>query len=93
MLSVFTVAVSAFPIPYKILLFLPVYLLLNGIYWIGDLVFGSGQSMSYFFFLRIFVPHHSKYAIFYGIIILLFFVSVVIIMKRSQKDYFGERFT
>ena len=84
MLNVITVAVSIFRIPYKVLLFLPVYFILQGMYWIGDLY---KIKLSHFFFLRIFLVYQSGYLTFYGIIFILFVFANIIIGMRCRKDY------
>ncbi len=86
MLNVITIAVSTFRIPYKVLLFLPVYFILNAMYWIGDYF---GRPISHFFFLRMFVPNQPGYLIFYGVIFILFLLSIVVIIKKGKKDYLG----
>ncbi|MGN0397063.1 MAG: hypothetical protein ACI4EL_03495 [Candidatus Fimimorpha sp.] len=86
MLNVITIAVSTFRIPYKVLLFLPVYFILNAMYWIGDYF---GRPISHFFFLRMFVPNQLGYLIFYGVIFILFLLSIVVIIKKGKKDYLG----
>lgn len=84
MLNVITIAISTFHIPYKVLLFLPVYFVLEGIYWIGNLF---GLKLSHFFFLPMFFAYQSGYIIFYGIILALFILANIIIGIRCKKDY------
>lgn len=86
MLNVITIAVSTFAIPYKVLLFLPIYIFLNGMYWIGNFF---GKYISHFFVLRVFVTGKQQYVIFYGTIIVLFILSIVIIMRKGKNDYLG----
>lgn len=84
MLNVITIAISTFRIPYKVLLFLPVYFILQGMYWIGDLFH---MKLSHFFFLRMFPIYQSGYLIFYGTIFILFLLANIIIGVRCWKDY------
>lgn len=84
MLNVITVAISIFRIPYKVLLFLPVYFILQGMYWIGDLF---EIKLSHFFFLRMFPIYQSGHVIFYSIILVLFILANIIIEVRCQKHY------
>lgn len=86
MLNVITIAVSTWNLPYKVLLFLPVYVILDGMYWIGDFF---DKEINHFFFLRMFVINQKNYLVFYGIILGLFLIAVLIIMKKSTEDYLG----
>lgn len=83
MLNVITIAVSTFAIPYKVLLFLPIYIILNGMYWIGDFF---GADINHFFMLRMFGSGEQAYAIFFGTILILFIAAILIIMKKARED-------
>lgn len=84
--SMFTVAVSTFRIRYKVFLFLPVYILLYFTALSGQQL-GLPFSTSYFSYLTFcnFAPRNDF--LFFTILIILTFLSIVIMLFQSRKDY------
>lgn len=88
-LAVFTTAISTFPIKFKVLLFLPVYLLLYLTSMLKQLIPTIPIETNYFFYLRIFGIHRNSTGGFIALIsfMLIFLIlSVLIIMSKSRKD-------
>lgn len=85
-LTVFVVAISMYNIKFKILLFLPVYILLYGIGMIGHIVPSIKVSLSYFDYLSIYDCSRKSLIGYFLIIVLILLVSIVMIMTKSRKD-------
>ncbi|GMQ57180.1 hypothetical protein AN1V17_15750 [Vallitalea sediminicola] len=85
-LTVFVVAISMYNIKFKILLFLPVYILLYGIGMIGHIVPSIKVSLSYFNYLSIFDCSKKSLIGYCLTIVLILLVSIVMIMTKSRKD-------
>ncbi|WP_304941949.1 hypothetical protein [Vallitalea guaymasensis] len=85
-LNVFVVAISMYNIKFKILLFLPVYILLYGIGMIGHIFPSIKVSLSYFDYLSIFDCSRKSLLGYCLIIVLILLVSIVMTMTKSRKD-------
>lgn len=86
-LAIFTVAISTFPINFKVLLFLPVYILCFGISMIQQIIKDCPISTHYFDYLRLFTTGNRSYIGFFTILFLLLYLSIHIIVYRSRQDY------
>lgn len=88
-LGAFVAAVSTFPIKYKVLLFLPAYVVLDGVLWLEKILPGAGASVStsYFAYFQLF-DEAPKSGLGYGLLLGgLFALSVLIFLWRGRKDW------
>lgn len=85
-LAVFVNAISMCNIKFKILLFLPVYVLLYGLGMIGQINSSIKVSTSYFNYLRIFDRSIKSGTGYFIIMTLILLVSIIIILVKSRKD-------
>lgn len=86
-LVMLTVAISTFPIKFKVLLFLPVFLFLNLLYYFKNLF--PEIETSHFFYLTLFNPHiNSTGSLLFlsSIVFITLTVSIAIISYRVRKD-------
>lgn len=86
-LAMFTVAISTFPIKFKVLLFLPVFIFLNLLYYFKNL-FPEIETL-HFFYLTLFNPHiNSTGSLLFlsSIVFITLTVSIAIISYRIRKD-------
>ena len=85
-LGLFTVSISTFNIKYKLLLFLPVYALLNIVAMLKDTISSINVSTHYFNYLRIFDVEIKSDL---GYLILLFgilIVSILIFILKIKRE-------
>lgn len=88
-LAVFTVAVSTFPIKFKVLLFLPVYVLLYLLGALYQLIPTLNIDTNYFFYLRFYRSFYNPTGSLIALIsfsILLFIGSVLTVIFQMRKD-------
>lgn len=88
-LAMFTVAISTFPIKFKVLLFLPIYLLLHGVAMIKQKVPSLTFDTNYFFYLRFYEPLRNStdsLIAFFTFIIFIFSLSILIVFFKMRKD-------
>lgn len=85
-LSVFINVISMCNIKFKILLFLPTYILLYGIGIIGQINSSLKISTSYFDYLRIFNNAEKSGTGYFIIIIVILMVSIILTLIKSRKD-------
>lgn len=84
--AVFAMAISTLDIiKFKIILFLPVYLLLTIVNIIPTL-FGLDIEGNYFFYLRLFDSYHYNGFIYFLFMLLVLLLSVFIVYRKSGKD-------
>lgn len=87
-LAMFTVAISTFQIKYKVLLFLPIYLLLHGVGMIIQLVPSLSIDTNYFLYLRFYEPLRNStdnLIAFFTFIALIFSLSILIVFFKLRK--------
>ncbi len=87
-LAMFTVAISSFPIKYKVLLFLPIYLLLHGFAIIKQLVPILSIETNYFYNLGFYYPLRNSTDTLIALIsfvVLVFCLSALIISLKMRK--------
>jgi len=88
-LAVFTVAISTFRIKFKVLLFLPVYLLLYFIGMLNQLIPTLSVFTNYFFYLSFYHHHPNASTSFYMYLIFMLFIlglSIFIMKIKMKKD-------
>jgi hypothetical protein len=88
-LAIFTVAVSTFPIKFKVLLFLPVYVLLYLLGMVKQLFPAVTFETTYFFYLGFYHPLRdstSSLLVFFSFTMILLVLSVLIISIKMKKD-------
>lgn len=86
-LAMLTVAISTFPIKFKVLLFLPVFIILNLLYYFKE-IFPEIET-NHYFYLRLFSLHiNSTGSILFlsAIVFITLTVSLTIISHRIRKD-------
>lgn len=89
MLATFTIAISTFPIRFKVLLFLPVYLLLHGVGMLKQIVPSITFETNYFYNLGFYYPVQNatdSLIAFLSFIVLLLCLSLFIVIYRMRKD-------
>ena len=87
-LAMFTVAISAFPIKFKVLLFLPIYLLLNGVAMLDHLLPTLKIETDYFIYLRFYEPLHgvtNNLIALFTFIILIAYLSISIMIFKIRR--------
>lgn len=88
-LAVFTVAISTLRIKFKVLLFLPVYVLIYLVGMLNELIPSLDIETNYFFFLRfygVFYNPTGSFFAFWTFTISLFVLSALIISLQARKD-------
>lgn len=88
-LAVFTVAISTFPIRFKVLLFLPVYLLLYLLGMLKQLIPTLSIETNYFFYLSFYHYLPNASMSFSALLVFMLFIlalSVLIITIKMKKD-------
>lgn len=88
-LAMFTVAISTFPIKFKVLLFLPVYVLLHGLAMVKQSYPSISFDTNYFFYLGLYNPvFHPKENLiaYFAFIIVVFCLSIFIVLLKMRKD-------
>ncbi|MGG0717219.1 hypothetical protein ABE096_06415 [Robertmurraya massiliosenegalensis] len=88
-LAVFTVSISTFSIKYKVLLFLPVYLLLYFLGMLKQLFPTMSVETNYFFYLAFYHPlQNASNSLFFFILfaLILLFLSILIVVLKIRKD-------
>ncbi len=85
-LGMFTVAISAFRVPYRLMLLLPVYLLLYGLSYLKDFL-RLGFSTNYFQYLRMFGGGKVSPTAYFLFGLLLLLVSSGVFYIKGKGDY------
>lgn len=88
-LAMFTIAISTFPIKYRVLLFLPVYLLLYGIGLLKQIVPTISVETNYFYHLGFYYPVKNgmeSFIAFWIFMFLLLCLSLLMVFYKMRKD-------
>ena len=86
-LAMFTVAISTFPIKFKVLLFLPVFIVLNLFAYLKD--FFPKIETNHFFYLTLFNPHYNpngSVLVLSSLVFIILTVTLVIFSYRIRED-------
>ncbi len=84
-LNVFAVAVSTCVKRFQILIFLPVYLLLQGLYYVDKVMPDIGISGNYFYYLRAFCRKHISLPAMFCVLGLLLVASILLCYHQYKK--------
>lgn len=85
-LGLFSAAISLLGIKYKIFLFIPIYLILNGLTVIANFAGNLSFSVNYFDYLSLFECSPKNEIVYLGFGFIILIISIVIIAFKAKRD-------